>query len=69
MNDATLIPEIQNRNWYHECSRENAIELLQKVPNDFKKPVFLVRPSTTGEYAISLIFNSTYFIEFLILVA
>ena len=59
MNDATLIPEIQNRNWYHECSRENAIELLQKVPNDFKKPVFLVRPSTTGEYAISLIFNST----------
>jgi len=58
MNDSTSVPEIQNRNWFHECSRENAIEFLQKIPNDFTKPVFLVRPSSTGDHAISFIFKS-----------
>ena len=52
------LPEIENRNWYHECSRDVAVQLLSQVPNSFKKTVFLVRRSTTGEYAISLTASS-----------
>jgi hypothetical protein len=56
--DTNLIQEIENENWYTNQKREIAIKILNELNEEQDKSVFLVRPSQSGGYAISIKFKS-----------
>jgi guanine nucleotide exchange factor VAV len=56
--DINSIQEIENENWYTNQKREIAIKILNGLNEEKDKSVFLVRPSQSGGYAVSIKFKS-----------